>query len=206
MLRETHRSRFSPALEVAGCGVGERPWSPLRVKMEVAALRREVCFANSRHSAKVAYGRFEARRPVEPAVEDRKRRLLDARRTSIEYQMAIRARSSARDMLGRQASSIAAIGVTGIVCSHLCCRRRVDAPREVRFALFQEGRKRLLCVFRADQRTKLFVLSLHCSLDLLTKWLLHEPLAGLQRFGRLRCQFPSRFGRLSSIVDVPVPW
>ena len=89
MLRETHRSRFSPALEVAGCGVGERPWSPLRVKMEVAALRREVCFANSRHSAKVAYGRFEARRPVEPAVEDRKRRLLDARRTSIEYQMAI---------------------------------------------------------------------------------------------------------------------
>src|SRR6266478_2108504 len=31
MLRETHRSRFSPALEVAGSGLGEQPSSPLRV-------------------------------------------------------------------------------------------------------------------------------------------------------------------------------
>src|SRR6267142_4996627 len=92
-------------------------------------------------------------------------------------------------------SSNAVIGVTGVVCSCLCGRSRFDAPREVRLALFQEGRKRLFCVFRADLRTELFVLSLHRRLDLLTKWLLHEPLAGLQRCGRLRCQFPSRFGR-----------
>src|SRR5207302_5868529 len=58
-----------------------------------------------------------------------------------------------------------------------------------------EGRKRLFCVLRADLRTELFVLGLHRRLDLLTKWLLHEPLAGLQRSGRLRSQFPSRFGR-----------
>src|SRR6266700_2753101 len=85
--------------------------------------------------------------------------------------------------------------VTGVVCSCLRGRRRFVAPREVRLALFQESRKRLLCVFRADLRAELFVLRLHRRLDLLTKWLLHEPLAGLQRCGRLRCQFPSRFGR-----------
>src|SRR5882672_6545835 len=79
--------------------------------------------------------------------------------------------------------------------SCLCRRWRFDPPREVGLALFQEGRKRLFCVFGADLRTELFVLGLHRRLDLLTKWLLHEPLAGLQRCGRLRCQFPSRFGR-----------
>src|SRR6202158_4867160 len=78
--------------------------------------------------------------------------------------------------------------------SCLCSRWRFDAPREVRLALFQEGRKRLFCFFGADLRTELFILSLHRGLDLLTKWLLHEPLAGLQRCGRLRCQFPGRFG------------
>src|SRR5260370_34352190 len=85
--------------------------------------------------------------------------------------------------------------VTGVVCSCLRGRWRFDCPREVRLALFQEGCKRLPCVFRADLRAELFVLGLHRRLDLLTKWLLHEPLAGLQRCGRLRCQFPRRFGR-----------
>src|SRR3982074_1973420 len=84
--------------------------------------------------------------------------------------------------------SIAVIGVTGLVRSCLRGRWRFDCPREVRLALFQERRKRLLRVFRADLRTKLFVLTLHPPLDLPTKWLLHEPLAGLQRCGRLRCQ------------------
>src|ERR1700704_6556411 len=73
-------------------------------------------------------------------------------------------------------------------------RWRFDISREVRLALFQEGRKRLFGVFGADLRTELFVLGLHRRPDLLTKWLLHEPLAGLQRRSRLRCQFPSRFG------------
>ena len=45
MLRETQRSRFSPALEVAGSGLGEQPSRPLRVKTEVAALRRDVYFS-----------------------------------------------------------------------------------------------------------------------------------------------------------------
>src|SRR4029077_6994332 len=51
----------------------------------------------------------------------------------------------------------------------LCGRWRFGVPREVGLALFQEGRKRLFCVFRADLRTELFVLSLHRRLDLLTK-------------------------------------
>src|SRR6266436_5331039 len=75
-------------------------------------------------------------------------------------------------------SSIAVIGVTGVVCSCLCGRWRFDAPREVRLALFQEGRQRLFCVSRADLYTELFVLSLHRRLDLLAKWLLQEPLVG----------------------------
>src|SRR6266436_8048248 len=90
----------------------------------------------------------------------------------------------------------------GVVCSCLCGRRRFDAPREVGLALFQEGRERLFCVFGADLRTELFVLSLHRRPDLLAKWLLHEPLAGLQRCGRLRCQLPSRFGRARQDVLV----
>jgi hypothetical protein len=77
-------------------------------------------------------------------------------------------------------SSIAVIGVPGIVC---CLRGpwRFDASREVGLALFHEGRERLSCVFGTYLRTELFVFSLHRSLDLLTKWLLHQPLAGLQR-------------------------
>src|SRR5882672_205327 len=74
-------------------------------------------------------------------------------------------------------------------------RRRFDGAREVGLAFFQESVERLFCVFGADLRTELFVLSFHRRLDLLTKWLLHEPLAGLQSFRRLRCQLPSRFGR-----------
>src|SRR5882762_9335143 len=81
------------------------------------------------------------------------------------------------------------------VYSCLCGHWGFDGSREVGLALFQESRKRLFCVFRADLRAELFVLSPHRSLDLLEKWLLHEPLAGLQFCGRLRCQFPSRFGR-----------
>src|ERR1700719_2509667 len=80
------------------------------------------------------------------------------------------------------------------VYSCLCGHWGFDGSREVGLALFQESRERLLCVFRADLRTELFVLSLHRGLDLINKWLLHEPLAGLQRCGRLRCQLPSRFG------------
>src|SRR5258708_32604061 len=76
-------------------------------------------------------------------------------------------------------SSVVVIGVAGVVCSCLCGRWRFDAPREVRLAFFQEGRKRLFCVFRADLHTELFVLSLHRRLDLLKKWPLHKPLAGL---------------------------
>jgi hypothetical protein len=38
MLREAHRSQFSPALEVAGSGVGERPSSPLRVHRIFSAM------------------------------------------------------------------------------------------------------------------------------------------------------------------------
>src|SRR5258708_35756277 len=38
MLREAHRSQFSPALEVAGSGVGERPSSPLRVNRIFSAM------------------------------------------------------------------------------------------------------------------------------------------------------------------------
>src|SRR3954453_7979316 len=75
-----------------------------------------------------------------------------------------------------------------------CLRLRLDVSREVRLALFRESGERLSCVFRADLRAELFVLGLHRGLDLLAKWLLHEPLAGLERCGRLRCQFPSRVG------------
>jgi hypothetical protein len=88
---------------------------------------------------------------------------------------------------GRRDSSIAMIDVSGIVCSRLCGRRRVDAPREVRLALFQEGSKRLFCVFRADLRTELFVLGLHRRLDLLPlsmSWSLGEFTAS-QASGRL---------------------
>src|ERR1700757_3379329 len=85
--------------------------------------------------------------------------------------------------------------ISEIVCLRLCSRWRLDALREVGLALFQEGRERLFCVVRADLHAELFVLGLHRRLDLLTKWLLHEPLAGLQRCGRLRRQLPSRFGR-----------
>src|SRR5712672_982832 len=53
----------------------------------------------------------------------------------------------------------------------------------------------LTVLVKSDLRTELFVLSLHRRLDLLAEWLLPEPLAGLQRCGRLRCQFPSRLGR-----------
>src|SRR6266852_6214969 len=74
--------------------------------------------------------------------------------------------------------------VTGVVCSCLSGRRRFDAPREVRLALFQESRKRLFGVFRADLRAELLVLGFHRRFELLKKWLLHEPLAGLQRCGR----------------------
>src|ERR1700681_1597300 len=81
------------------------------------------------------------------------------------------------------------------VYSCLCGHWGFDGTREVGLALFQESRERLFCVFRADLRTELFVLSLHRRLDLLKKWLLHKPLAGLQSCCRLRCQFPSRFGR-----------
>src|SRR5713101_3995687 len=94
-------------------------------------------------------------------------------------------------------SSIAVIGVTGVVYSCLYGHWRFDTPREVRLALFQEGRKRLFCVFRADLRTELFVLGLYRRLDLLTKWLLHESLAGLQRCSRLRCQLPGGFRSLA---------
>src|SRR3954467_182569 len=80
------------------------------------------------------------------------------------------------------------------VCPSLCSRWRFDGPREVRLALFQESRERLFCVLRTDLRTELFVLSLHRSLDLLAKWLLHQPLAGLQRACRLRRQLPGGFG------------
>src|ERR1700692_1037950 len=80
-------------------------------------------------------------------------------------------------------------------CSCLRGRWRFDGPREVGLALFQEDRERLFGVFRADLRTELFILGLHRGLDLLTKWLLHEPLAGLQCPRRLRSQFLSRFGR-----------
>src|ERR1700730_10110748 len=79
--------------------------------------------------------------------------------------------------------------------SCLCGHWGFDGSREVGLALFQESRERLFCVFRADLRTELFVLSLHRGLDLHAKCLLHESLAGLQRRGRLRCQLPSRFGR-----------
>ena len=69
MLREAHRNRFSPALEVASSGLGEQPSSPLRVKTEVAALRRDVYFSlpTGVIQLEVACGRFETRRPVEPA-------------------------------------------------------------------------------------------------------------------------------------------
>src|ERR1700688_3708186 len=80
------------------------------------------------------------------------------------------------------------------VYSRLCGHWGFDGSREVGLALFQESRERLFCVFRADLRTELFVLSLHRGLDLINKWLLHESLAGLQRRRRLRCQLRSRFG------------
>jgi hypothetical protein len=84
--------------------------------------------------------------------------------------------------------------VRGFVRSSLCSRWRFCVPREVRLALFQKGRKRFFCVLRAHLHAKLFVLSLHRHLDLLTEWQLHEPFAGLQRRRRLRRQFTSCFG------------
>ena len=50
-------------------GLGEQPSSPLRVKTEVAALRRDVYFSlpTGVIQLEVACGRFETRRPVEPA-------------------------------------------------------------------------------------------------------------------------------------------
>src|SRR5882724_7458758 len=83
--------------------------------------------------------------------------------------------------------SILVLGVVGTQ-PHLVLygRWRFDGPREVGLALFQKRRERLFCVFRADLRTELFVLGLHRGLDLLAEWLLHQPLAGLQRARRLR--------------------
>src|SRR5271169_4296455 len=78
------------------------------------------------------------------------------------------------------------IGLSMVISILLRGRWRFDGLREVGLALFQEGRKRLLGVCRADLHTELFVLGLHRRLDLHAKWLLHEPLAGLQRRGRLR--------------------
>src|SRR5712671_7583071 len=83
----------------------------------------------------------------------------------------------------------------GMFASRLCGRWRFDAPGEVGLALFQKSGECLFCVCRADLRTELLVLSLHRSLDLLAKWLLHEPLAGLQGACRLRCQLLCRRSR-----------
>src|SRR5258708_804330 len=71
------------------------------------------------------------------------------------------------------------------VRTSLCGRCRFHGLGEVRRTLLQERRKRLLCVVRANLRAELFVLGLHCRLDLFAKWLLHEPLGGLQRASRL---------------------
>src|ERR1700730_10038812 len=81
------------------------------------------------------------------------------------------------------------IGLSMVVSITLCGRRRFGALREVRLALFQEGRKCLFRILRTDLYAELFVLGLHRRLDLLTERLLHQLLAGLQRGGRLRRQF-----------------
>ena len=58
MLRETHRSRFSPALEVAGSGLGERPsaaaWCPARKGAARWRCRRVSTDHKNQLAAKVA--------------------------------------------------------------------------------------------------------------------------------------------------------
>ena len=66
---------------------------------------------------------------------------------------------------------------------------------EVGRAFLQKRRKRLLCILGPDLDAELLVLELHRSLDLIDERRLHESLAGPQRAGRLRRQFPRRFGR-----------
>src|SRR6266851_3473507 len=124
-------------------------------------------------------------------LNDAFRRLPTSTHTFIGFSMVI----FRYDTSVRSDSGWCGARVTAVACSCLCGRPRFDGPREVGLALFQESRERLFCVFGADLRAELLVLGLHRRLDLLAKWLLHEPLAGLQRCGRLRCQFPGRFGR-----------
>src|SRR6476660_5250246 len=65
----------------------------------------------------------------------------------------------------------------------LCGRCGFHGLGEVRRALLKKRRQRLLGVFRANLRAELFVLSLHCRLDLLPEGPLQESLARLQRAG-----------------------
>jgi hypothetical protein len=85
MLRKTNRNQFDPTLEVVDSGAITGRRARFGSKRKSRCCGGMSTLPTAFHSAKIAYGRFETRRPVEPAGEDRKRRLLDAQR---EYQTA----------------------------------------------------------------------------------------------------------------------